>query len=86
MKPKWEVRAEPFHGFSLDIKQGSKFKEVKSATEIKYRVYGTKGRWKKFVVEGPVPEDHQELVTAYELACRQRADEAASMRMQNIAR
>lgn len=65
----WQVETERYDGIALNMKSGKcTVASELAATRVRYRVAGSRGRWRKFVIEGKVPADLQKLVDAYEKA------------------
>ncbi|MFA7295663.1 MAG: hypothetical protein WC211_00585 [Dehalococcoidia bacterium] len=61
---KWDIRVEPWSGWSIPA-EGGAFADVKAQC-VMYRPAGTRGRWRKVVVQGALPKDTQALVSQYE--------------------
>lgn len=76
---KWDVRTEPYGGFSVNIKTGTvKETSPKTTTLVRYRVAGSKGRWVRVVVVGNVPKDLQLFATTYDAQQKQAAANRAA--------
>lgn len=61
--PKWDIRTEQTVGTSITPKTGKVTEGT--ITRVRFRKYGSKGRFQSFVVVGKMPTDNQKLVDAY---------------------
>lgn len=63
IRPRWEIRTEPTE--SVPIKQGEK---PVPGLRIRYRKWGSRGRFQWLVLVGPLPEGRSivDVVDAYE--------------------
>lgn len=62
---RWQIKVEPWCGWSFAA-DGGKFHNISEASLVKYRTAGTRGRWRRVVVQGALPPDLQSMVSTYE--------------------
>jgi hypothetical protein len=74
MTTRWQVEAKPYKGFRLSFKTGTGVCDDadRDHTEIRYRAAGSRGRWRRFVLQGKAPANLQKLVSAYEKSRAER--------------
>lgn len=63
----WDVRTEPLRGaLAVDMRSGTIAPTASETnTRVLFRKAGSRGRFSRFVVVGPMPRDLQALCTSY---------------------